>query len=157
MGSKEISPNVFWVGVKHHNRRLFDALIPLPHGTSYNAYLILGSKKTALIDTVNPGFENELLEKISEHIDAAKVDYVIMNHAEPDHANAAKEVLAVAKNAKLVVSAKGKEAAKMYFDIPEERIMVGVGHSRTQATGSEGCKSIRNLQNKNEEDTEAAS
>jgi len=124
MGSKEISPNVFWVGVKHHNRRLFDALIPLPHGPSYNAYLILGSKKKALIDTVNPGFENELLEKISEHIDAAKVDYVIMNHAEPDHANAAKEVLAVAKNAKLVASAKGKEAAKMYFDIPEERIMV---------------------------------
>jgi len=124
MGSKEIAPDVFWVGVKHHNRRLFDALIPLPYGTSYNAYLILGSKKTALVDTVNPGFEKELLEKISERIDPAKIDYVIMNHAEPDHANAAKDVLAVAKNAKLVASAKGKEAAMMYFDIPVERIMV---------------------------------
>ena len=124
MGSKEIAPNVFWVGVKHHNRRLFDALIPLPYGTSYNAYLIVGSKKTALIDTVNPGFEKELLEKISERIDPAKIDYVIMNHAEPDHANAAKDVLAIAKNAKLVASAKGKEAAMMYFDIPVERIMV---------------------------------
>jgi flavorubredoxin len=124
MGSKEIAPDVFWVGVKHHNRRLFDALIPLPYGTSYNAYLIVGSKKTALIDTVNPGFEKELLEKISERIDPAKIDYVIMNHAEPDHANAAKDVLAVAKNAKLVASAKGKEAAMMYFDIPVERIMV---------------------------------
>jgi len=124
MGSKEIAPDVFWVGVKHHNRRLFDALIPLPYGTSYNAYLIVGSKKTALVDTVNPGFEKELLEKISERIDPAKIDYVIMNHAEPDHANAAKDVLAVAKNAKLVASAKGKEAAMMYFDIPVERIMV---------------------------------
>jgi len=124
MGSKEIAPDVFWVGVKHHNRRLFDALIPLPYGTSYNAYLIVGSKKTALIDTVNPGFEKELLEKISERIDPAKIDYVIMNHAEPDHANAAKDMLAVAKNAKLVASAKGKEAAMMYFDIPVERIMV---------------------------------
>ena len=124
MGSKEIAPDVFWVGVKHHNRRLFDALIPLPYGTSYNAYLILGSKKTALIDTVNPGFEKELLEKISERIDPAKIDYVIMNHAEPDHANAAKDVLAVAKNAKLVASEKGKEAAMMYFDIPVEWIMV---------------------------------
>jgi flavorubredoxin len=124
MGSKEIAPDVFWVGVKHHNRRLFDALIPLPYGTSYNAYLIVGSKKTALIDTVNPGFEKELLEKISERIDPAKIDYVIMNHAEPDHANAAKDVLAVAKNAKLVASAKGKEAAMMYFDIPVERITV---------------------------------
>ena len=124
MGSKEIAPDVFWVGVKHHNRRLFDALIPLPYGTSYNAYLIVGSKKTALIDTVNPGFEKELLEKISERIDPAKIDYVIMNHAEPDHANAAKDVLAIAKNAKLVASAKGKEAAMMYFDIPVERIMI---------------------------------
>lgn len=124
MGSKEIAPNVFWVGAKHHNRRLFDGLIPLPHGTSYNAYLIVGSKKTALIDTVNPGFEKELLAKISERIDPAKVDYVIMNHAEPDHANAAKDVLAVAKNAKLVAGVKGKEAAMMYFDIPAERIMV---------------------------------
>lgn len=124
MGSKEIAPNVFWVGAKHHNRRLFDGLIPLPHGTSYNAYLIVGSKKTALVDTVNPGFEKELLDKISERIDPAKVDYVIMNHAEPDHANAARDVLAVAKNAKLVAGLKGKEAAMMYFDIPEERIMV---------------------------------
>ena len=124
MGSKEIAPDVFWVGVKHHNRRLFDALIPLPYGTSYNAYLIVGSKKTALVDTVNPGFEKELLEKISERIDPAKIDYVIMNHAEPDHANAAKDVLAIAKNAKLVASAKGKEAAMMYFDIPVERIMI---------------------------------
>jgi flavorubredoxin len=124
MGSKEIAPGVFWVGVKHHNRRLFDALIPLPYGTSYNAYLIVGSKKTALVDTVNPGFEKELLKKISERIDPAKIDYVVMNHAEPDHANAAKDVLAVAKNAKLLASAKGKEVAMMYFDIPVERIMV---------------------------------
>jgi len=124
MGSKEIAPNVFWVGAKHHNRRLFDGLIPLPHGTSYNAYLIVGSKKTALIDTVNPGFEKELLAKISERIDPAKIDYVIMNHAEPDHANAAKDVLTVAKNAKLVTGVKGKEAAIMYFDIPSEKILV---------------------------------
>jgi flavorubredoxin len=124
MGTKEIAPGVFWVGVKHHNRRLFDALISLPYGTSYNAYLVLGSKKTALIDTVNPGFERELLDKISERMDPAKIDFIMMNHAEPDHANAAKDVLAVAKDAKLIASAKGKEAAMMYFDIPAERIMV---------------------------------
>lgn len=135
MGSKEIAPNVFWVGAKHHNRRLFDGLIPLPHGTSYNAYLIVGSKKTALIDTVNPGFEEELLAKISERIDPSKVDYVVMNHAEPDHANAARDVLAVAKNAKLVAGVKGKETAMMYFDIPAERIMVVDESSRIDLGG----------------------
>ncbi len=123
-GTISIAPNVFWVGVKHHNRRLFDALIPLPHGTSYNAYLIKGSQKTALIDTVNPGFEQELLDKISEHTDPSMIDYVIMNHAEPDHAHALVDVLKVAKNAKLVTGAKGKEAAVMYFDVDPARIIV---------------------------------
>ena len=51
--------NVFSVGVKDPNRRLFDALIPLPKGTSYNSFLIVGSEKIALVDTVNPGFEKE--------------------------------------------------------------------------------------------------
>ncbi len=53
----EISPNIYWVGIEDWNRRVFDAFIPLPYGTSYNSYLILGENKTALIDTTNPGFE----------------------------------------------------------------------------------------------------
>lgn len=122
-GTKEIAKDVFWVGVKDHNRRLFDALIPLPHGTSYNSYLIKGASKIALIDTVNPGFEAELLGKISQHVDPAKIDYVIMNHAEPDHANAGQHVLKVAPNAKLITSKKGKEASLMYFDVDESRII----------------------------------
>jgi len=123
-GSEEIASKVFWVGAKDRDRKLFDGLVQLPYGTSYNAYLILGSEKAALIDTVNPGFEKQLLANISEQIDPAKLDYVVMNHAEPDHANAAKDVLAVAKKAKLVTGAKGKELAMIYFDIPADRIMV---------------------------------
>lgn len=123
-GTIAIAPGVYWVGVKHDNRRLFDALIPLPHGTSYNAYLIKGQHKTALIDTVNPGFEQQLLDKISQHVNPAEIDYLIMNHAEPDHAKAIPRVLEVAKNAKLVTGAKGKDAAMMYFDTPADRIMV---------------------------------
>ena len=124
MGTKTIAPNVFWVGAKHYNRRLFDGLIPLPHGTSYNAYLVVGKDKIALVDTVNPGFEQELVDRISMHVDPAKIDYVVMNHAEPDHAYAAKHILDIAKDAKLVASAKCKEAAMMYFDIDPARIMV---------------------------------
>jgi flavorubredoxin len=122
-GTLEIAKDVFWVGIKHHNRRLFDGLIPLPFGTSYNAYLVKGSSKIALIDTVNPGFQDELIEKISERVDPAKIDYVIMNHAEPDHAYAGQYILKVAPNAKLVTSKKGKEASLLYFDVPESRIM----------------------------------
>ena len=122
-GTKEIAKDVFWVGTKHHNRRLFDALIPLPHGTSYNAYLVKGAAKTALIDTVNPGFEEELIGKISQHIDPAEVDYVIMNHAEPDHANAGQYIMKIAPKAKLITSKKGKEAALLYFEVDEQRII----------------------------------
>lgn len=122
-GTIALTKDVYWVGIKHHNRRLFDALIPLPHGTSYNAYLIIGKEKIALVDTVNPGFEAELLEKISQHVDPSKIDYVIMNHAEPDHANAGQHVLKVAANAKLVTSKKGKEASLLYFGVEESRIM----------------------------------
>jgi flavorubredoxin len=135
MGTISIAPNVFWVGVKHYNRRLFDGLIPLPHGTSYNAYLVVGKDKTALIDTVNPGFEDVLVEKIRMHADPAKIDYVIMNHAEPDHAFAGKHILELAKNAKLVTGAKGKEAAMMYFDIPEDRIIVVDENSKLELGG----------------------
>ncbi len=124
MGTISIAPDVFWVGVKHHDRRLFDALIPLPQGTSYNSYLVVGKQKIALIDTVNPGFEDELVEKISQHVDPSKIDYVVMNHAEPDHATAIKHVMSLAKNAKMVAGAKGKDAAVMYFDIDPARIMV---------------------------------
>lgn len=135
MGTRMIAPNVYWVGVKHYNRRLFDGLIPLPLGTSYNAYLVIGSEKIALIDTVNPGFDDVLLSKIRQHADPAKIDYVIMNHAEPDHANGIKAVLAVAMNATLVTSAKGKEAAMMYFGVPAERIMVVDEKSKLELGG----------------------
>jgi len=135
MGTRMIAPNVYWVGVKHYNRRLFDGLIPLPLGTSYNAYLVIGSERTALIDTVNPGFDDVLLSKIRQHADPAKIDYVIMNHAEPDHANGIKAVLAVAMNATLVTSAKGKEAAMMYFGVPAERIMVVDEKSKLELGG----------------------
>lgn len=80
--------DVYWVGSRDWNRKLFDALIPLPAGTSYNAYLIIGKSKKALIDTVNPGFERELEEKVRQVTDLRDLDYVAMNHAEPDHAGA---------------------------------------------------------------------
>jgi flavorubredoxin len=62
----KLSENVYWVGSRDWNRRVFDALIPLPKGTSYNAYLVIGDEGSVLIDTVNPGFEKELEEKGSQ-------------------------------------------------------------------------------------------
>lgn len=120
----ELSEGVHWVGVKDWGRRLFDGLIPLPHGTSYNAYLVKGSAKTALMDTVNPGFEDELFAKIGEVADPAALDYVVMNHAEPDHAGSIPAVLAASPKARLVLTAKGADMATRYFRVSQDRMQV---------------------------------
>lgn len=118
----EISQNVFYVGVKDRERRLFDSLVPLPQGTTYNAYLIK-DQKTALVDTVNPGFEQELEKRINEILSLEKIDYIIMNHAEPDHAGAIPYLLE-RTSAKLVATKRGADAAKTYFHVPENRIKI---------------------------------
>jgi len=119
----EISKGIYWVGVRDWNRKLFDALIPLPKGTTYNAYLIIGKDKKALIDTVNPGFEKELEEKIRLITDPAEIDYLIMNHAEPDHAGAIPHIMKINSKAKLITSIKGAKMAKTFYKVPENRII----------------------------------
>ncbi len=66
MNLRKIRENIFWVGAVDWNRRLFDSLIPLSDGTSYNAYLITGSEKTALIDTVDPAMADTITKKYKE-------------------------------------------------------------------------------------------
>jgi len=119
----EISEVVYWVGVRDWNRRLFDALIPLPKGTTYNAYLIVGKDKKALIDTVNPGFEKELEEKVRQIIDPKDVDYVIMNHAEPDHAGAIPHFMSINRKAMVVTTDRGAKMAQTFYKVPKKRIM----------------------------------
>jgi len=120
----EVSEGVYWVGVRDWNRRLFDALIPLPEGTTYNAYLIVGESKKALIDTVNPGFEKELEEKIRQIVDPSDVDYVIMNHAEPDHAGAIPHLMSISHKAMLVPTSRGAKMARAFYKVPEKRMKI---------------------------------
>ena len=120
----EISKQVYWVGIRDWNRRLFDALIPLPKGTTYNSYLVIGSSKKAVIDTVNPGFEKEWQEKISKVVDPADIDYVIMNHAEPDHAGSIPHMMALNSKAMLVTTSQGAKMARVFYKVPENRIKI---------------------------------
>jgi len=120
----KIIDNVFWVGAKDWSRRLFDSLIPLPKGTSYNAYLVIGSEKIALIDAVNPGFEKTLEDKIRDVMEPRDIDYVIMNHAEPDHAGAIPYILGIASKAKLITTSIGLKMAEIFYGVPIERIFV---------------------------------
>jgi len=120
----EISKGVYWVGVRDWNRRLFDALIPLPKGTTYNSYLIIGENETALIDTVNPGFEEELKEKIEQVTDLKDISYIVMNHAEPDHSGAIPHLMSINTKARLVTTDKGARMARAFYGVPQEKIKV---------------------------------
>jgi flavorubredoxin len=120
----QMMEGVYAVGVKDWNRRLFDALIPLPKGTSYNSYLIIGNDKKALIDTVNPGFEKEWEQKIIQKTNLSEIDYLVMNHAEPDHAGGIPYFMEQNKKAKLVTSRQGAKMAQTFYDVPLERIII---------------------------------
>ncbi|MFC1969883.1 FprA family A-type flavoprotein [Chloroflexota bacterium] len=127
MKARQIKPNVYWVGAIDWDRRLFDALIPLPDGTSYNAYLVQGSQKAALIDTVDPSMTDVLMAYLE---DVPVIDYVIANHAEQDHSGSTPQVLAQYPNAKVVTTPKGKDMLVALLLIPEDRfITVSDGES----------------------------
>ncbi len=115
---REITNNIFSIGAIDWDRRLFDELIPLPDGTSYNAYLIRGSEKVALIDTVDPTKKDVLLNNLKS-LNVEKVDYIIANHAEQDHSGSIPWVLEVFPDAKVICSEKCKEMLVDLLLIPE--------------------------------------
>ena len=120
MKPREIKPGIYWVGAIDWDRRLFDALIPLPDGTSYNSYLIKGSEKTALIDTVDSTMPDVLINHLSE-LGVKSIDYVVANHAEQDHSGAIPQVLEKYPEARVVCTPECKDMLIVLLMIPEKK------------------------------------
>ena len=121
MRPRIVCDGIQWIGSIDWNRELFDELIPLPDGTSYNAYLVSGSEKTAIIDTVDP----EKAPELCAMLDAANVesvDYIVANHAEQDHSGTLPMMMDRYPDAQLVCSAKAKSMLVDLLEVPEERI-----------------------------------
>lgn len=118
---KEIKENILSVGANDLQRELFDELIPLPDGTSYNSYLIKGNEKTALIDTVDPTKKDILLNNLKE---VQKIDYIVANHAEQDHSGTIPDVLLKYPQAKVVCSEKCKNMLIDLLHISEDKFIV---------------------------------
>jgi len=123
MAVRKLKNGIFSVGAIDWDRRLFDELIPLPQGTTYNAYLIKGSEKIALIDTVDPPMESELLKNL-KRLDIESIDYVISNHAEQDHSGTLPKILEVYPEAKLITNNICKSMLMDLLLIPEEKFQV---------------------------------
>jgi len=118
MKIKEVANNIQMIACIDWDRRLFDSLIPLPDGTSYNSYIVRGSKKTVLIDTADPKFSDYLLQNLGS---IEKIDYIISNHAEQDHSGAIPDVLNKYPNAKIISTGMGKTLLMEHLHIPEDK------------------------------------
>ncbi len=119
---KTIRPNIFAVGAIDFDARLFDRLIPLPDGTSYNAYLVKGSEKTALLDTVDPSMTEVLLNNILKS-GVGKIDYIIAHHGEQDHSGSLPDVLLMYPEAKVVTNPKCKGMLIDLLDIDDDKFI----------------------------------
>jgi len=117
-----LKEGVNWVGVVDWNIRDFHGYTT-SRGSTYNAYLI-SDEKTALVDTVKAQFCNELVEHISEITPLEKLDYIVVNHVEMDHSSSLPTIAKLAKNAKILATAKGKEELIKHFGAEFERVEV---------------------------------
>jgi flavorubredoxin len=113
---RELTEGVYYVGVDDHHTSLFENLWPIPFGVSYNSYLIV-DEKIALIETAKNLFTREWIDNIREVIDPSKIDFIILNHMEPDHTGALPEIAKIAKNAKIILTPKAEPMCDSFFDV----------------------------------------
>jgi len=130
----KITDRIHYVGVNDSIKELFEGLWPLPYGVSYNSYLI-NDQKVAVIDTVEAGFEEDFLAEIHEVIGDKPIDYLIVNHMEPDHSSLTAYLLERYPQMKIVANAKTLPMLKGYYDTPEERVLV-MAEGQTLSLGS---------------------
>jgi flavorubredoxin len=119
---RQIKPNIYAVGANDWDRRLFDELIPLPDGTSYNAYIIKGSEKLALLDTVDPTKTEVLISNLVS-LGVDRIDYIVSHHAEQDHSGALPDILTLYPDAKVVANPKCKAMLIDLLCIDEDKFI----------------------------------
>ena len=134
MNRLDIKPGIDAVGAIDWDRRLFDALIPTPDGTSYNAYLVRGSEKTALIDTVDPALDYILINNLDQ-LKVEQIDYIICNHAEQDHAGSIPVILDLYPEAKVICTPKCKGMLVDLLHL-DESVFITVNDKDTMSLGN---------------------
>jgi len=118
MIKREVKKNVYLIPSVDWHRRLFDSLIPLPEGTSYNAYLVEGNEKTVLIDTADPAMRAEFMDHFTE---IKNIDFVVSNHTEQDHSGLIPAIMDKYPRAVLLASAKAVNMLSDHLAIPAGR------------------------------------
>lgn len=99
-----ITDKIYYVGVKNPDLKVFDVIMHTKYGTSYNAYVIKGSEKTALVEMVKDGFNKEHMDYVREIVPLESIDYIVMSHTEPDHSGSLEEYLSINPDATVVAT-----------------------------------------------------
>ncbi len=129
MPVREIKPGIFWIGVNDRTTDLFEGLWPITQeGVSYNSYLVRG-EKTAIIDLTKSIKADEYLAQVEEVIEASKIDYIVVNHMEPDHTGLLRIFRKVAPQAVILGSAKTRDMLRGFFSITENVRVIGDGET----------------------------
>ena len=125
----ELKPDIFWIGVNDHDIRLFEGLWPVSQeGISYNSYLINDEKK-ALIDMASDGTTDSFLHQLQRVSDVSKLDYVIINHMEPDHSGALDILKRLAPEVQILCTKRAKDMLEAFFEISENVHVVEDGET----------------------------
>lgn len=140
MAIQKIKENILSVGVQDWQRWLFDELIPTPDGTSYNSYLIIGSEKTVLVDTVDPSKKEEFMDNL-RRLNVKRIDFIVSNHAEQDHSGTIPDILSIFPEAKVVTNEKCKSMLIDLLHISEERFHT-IKDGETLSLGNKTLKFI---------------
>lgn len=122
---KKITENLFWVGANDRRIALFEGVYHAPQGVSYNSYILLDDK-TVLLDTVDKAVTHQFMENVAHVLDGRKLDYLIINHMEPDHCAEIPTILAKYPEVKIVCNTKIKTMMEQFFDfeLSEEQFQI---------------------------------
>ncbi len=114
----KITENIHWVGAIDYDLKVFDIIMETEFGSTYNSYLVIGSEKTALIETAKVQFKDEFFDRIKKHVDIKDIDYLIMNHTEPDHSGSIKYIIDENPEIEIYASAPALMNLKEILNIP---------------------------------------
>lgn len=116
--TRKVTDSIHWVGGNDRRLALFENLFPIPNGVSYNSYVIL-DEKTALMDTADPSIRSQFLENVQHVLNGRSLDYLIVNHMEPDHCSAIADIVNLYPEVKLVGNAKTFQIMGQFYSISD--------------------------------------